>query len=170
MSNILIVIFFSLILANSLHMFVVKLDFFSFLNIPISEKKFGKNKSIRGFVVVPILTALLFLFFSEFFLDNYSASEKLIHGLLFGLVYCLFELPNSCFKRKMGIAPGQSHQSSNKLFIILDKTDSNFGCSILYCFLYGISLKNFLTLFTLGIFFHSLVSFVLVKLGVKKSF
>ena len=58
-------LFVPLIISNVAHMFVVKLDGFAFLKIPISVRAFGTNKTV-WFVFVGLLTGGLQVILNRF--------------------------------------------------------------------------------------------------------
>lgn len=132
------------IVGGILHMLVVRFDLLSFLKIPISQKLFGSNKTIRGFVVMPfscmigfsILVAIVGESASGFTI-NFSQYSIWISGLLIGLAYVLAELPNSYIKRRLGVAPGAVPQSNARLFILVDQLDSGILCLLCYWFFWN---------------------------------
>ena len=157
-----------LILSNGLHMVVVKKDFFSVLNKPIWEWGFGLNKTWRGFVIVPLLNAILSLCFHD--VIGVTSSDALFLGAFLGYCYMLAELPNSFIKRRIGIASGSSMQSRKWVFVFFDKTDSALGVTLGYSMLQGISFFMGLELFLCSVAAHVFISLILVKLHVKSSF
>ncbi|MFH1682662.1 MAG: CDP-archaeol synthase [Candidatus Woesearchaeota archaeon] len=91
------------------------LKWLPFLDYPIWEKEFGKNKTWRGIffaVLVGTLTFLLqkwlyqFSFFNDLSIIDY-AGFSLMLGLLLGLGAILGDLVESYFKRGVKIDPGQ---------------------------------------------------------------
>jgi hypothetical protein len=54
-----------MIISNVLHLIIVK-NAFSFLTIPIWSAQFGANKTWRGFVILPILNAILLVLVNTF--------------------------------------------------------------------------------------------------------
>ncbi|MDR1188794.1 MAG: CDP-archaeol synthase [Bifidobacteriaceae bacterium] len=57
---------------------------------------------------------------------------NLVLGAAMGLVYAVFELPNSFWKRRLGVGPGQSAKGPARLgLIILDQADSVIGLVLL---------------------------------------
>ncbi len=132
-----------IVIGGVLHMMIVKKDIFAFLKIPVSDSLFGKNKTWRGIVLMPVLTAFgTLLFFTSLgsldstvnllFLQN---TNTVMIGVLLGLGYILAELPNSYIKRRLGIHPGESSQQFPSLFIALDQLDSAIGVAIAYALL-----------------------------------
>jgi hypothetical protein len=141
-------------------MLIVKWDLFVFIKKPISIKLFGKNKTYRGLIFVPVVNSFLsFVFFDDMILT----------GFVLGFTYMLFELPNSFVKRKMGILAGQKATKNRTLFLILDKSDSTFGISLVYCFLYNLGPLEFLVLFFMAFLIHLTLSVILHKVKIKES-
>jgi len=123
--------------AGVIHMFAVKKDWLKDLKIPVARKLFGENKTWRGFVLMPLLSALTTLGCAGFFPFSLMEPVEILGiGWISGLAYVLAELPNSALKRKLGIAPGKLPEGSSwrqKLpFLILDQADSAIGCAIAY--------------------------------------
>lgn len=162
-------IIFPLIISNVIHIIIVKKNYFSTLATPISKKLFGDNKTWRGFVVVPVLNALVFMCIN-FWRPNFSLLQGLGLGLLLGIAYVLFELPNSLVKRKVGIAPGAQSVNNRFLFMLVDKADSSLGVSIFSYFLFQLSCYQTSALLLSSILVHSFFSFILLVAGIKKQF
>jgi hypothetical protein len=158
-----------LIISNTFHMVIVKKNIFAFLAIPVSTKLFGQNKTWRGFVIVPLLNALLLLMINLLwpYLSNVRA---LTVGFILGIAYMLFELPNSFLKRRLGIGPGDKAGKYRWLLMLIDKTDSSFGVSLFSYFLLDLSLVQLLELFLISVLTHIVFSYLLVTAGIKKSF
>lgn len=163
-----ILIFIPLILANSIHMLIVKHNLLSSLVIPIANGIFGANKTLRGFVVVPVLSALM-MFFTGIILEVSSLFSFLL-GLILGLGYLLSELPNSWLKRRLNIPAGGTHPKYKLFFQILDKVDSAFGVAMIYFLIGEVNLVQALSIFAVGVMIHVLVSLLLLKVSVKKAF
>ncbi len=155
-----------LILANVLHMFIVKYDVWPMLKIPIHEKTFGKNKTLRGFLFVGVFTSLFYTMFS---LYDSSLQDKMLTGFLLGLSFVFFELPNSFMKRKMGIAPGEKATKNKFFFNFIDKADSALGVSLMYCYLKGLGFSTFVILFFGALMTHFIFSTILFRLRIKES-
>jgi CDP-diacylglycerol--serine O-phosphatidyltransferase len=143
------------VIGGVLHMMVVKRNYLSSLVVPIQQTWFGANKTWRGMLVVPLLTALggfcllpvewlLDLLFgssllSQFSLDQYHLAYL---GLVAGIGYVLAELPNSFFKRRIGIQAGEVPEDKKYWFIALDQLDSALGVAIAYWLVLGISFET----------------------------
>lgn len=165
-----------LVIAGILHMLVVKFACFDFLTIPIWEKGFGRNKTWRGLLVLPVAsligTCLVIygLKLSKFDMTpDISEVSTLGLGLTLGLFYALFELPNSFLKRKCNVTPGKlaSSQGQRILFFVLDHFDSLIGCLLVYFFFFGWHTSLTLSLF-IGPLIHTLVNVILWLGRVRK--
>lgn len=119
------------VVGGVLHMLVVTKNWLPALTMPIHRRWFGANKTVRGFVMMPLLSALGGACVS-------FNAEGLWLGALAGFAYVLAELPNSFLKRRLGVAPGQLPQHCRRLFLLLDQLDSAVGVALLYWLLgYG---------------------------------
>lgn len=162
-----------LVLSGILHMIVVTCDLMSFLKIPINEKLFGKNKTLRGFIVMPLLSipgVFLASWLEVIFSTNtgMNNANPYILGLLLGIFYCLFELPNSYIKRKRGISPGKMSKDNALFHGIIDQADSGFGLIIIYYFMLQSSVVQLFSFMVLGTIIHLLLNYLLYKLGLRK--
>ena len=130
------------------HMVAVKRHWLPTLCVPVSEPLFGRNKTWRGLLLVPALTALgaLLLWPLEWLQSLFAQTSLLaghsllLVGLCGGLGYVLAELPNSWIKRRLGIAPGDTPERRRLLFLAMDQIDSGVGAAIAYWLFPGISL------------------------------
>ncbi len=127
-----------LFFAASLHMIIVKLRWLQGLAVPISEKTFGRNKTWRGIVCMPFLS-VAGVFISMSLQARWPAPPALHWpsawvplGLYLGLAYVAAELPNSFFKRRIGIPEGKRPERFKFAFVFLDQADSAFGCALVY--------------------------------------
>jgi hypothetical protein len=181
-----------LIISNVLHMVLVKKNGLPSLSIPINSIWFGPNKTLRGFVFVPIVNGFVYLavnwpggcllsgldshyylyqamHFGDINCVNLLLQQTLI-GALYGLFYMLFELPNSWIKRRMGIAAGDSSSRSRWFFTLLDKTDSSIGVSLVFGYLNDFDVSMMFRFFLCAALLHFSISGLLVLLKIKKSF
>lgn len=157
-----------LILSNVLHMLVVKGNVWPQLAVPLNTKSFGKNKTWRGFVVVPLLNAL-FMGTLYFLFEDGKIIEGIEAGFSFGLIYMLAELPNSYFKRRAGVPAGEMPDRFSLIFRLADKMDSSLGVTIFAAWLYELTGLQSIYLFVLSFVLHAGLSFLLYQLKVKKS-
>jgi hypothetical protein len=151
-------------------MIVVKYDWFSQLAKPISELLFGSSKTYRGFIILPVLTGTIALannlLFGPF---GVSLGYTFFIGLVLGFAYLLFELPNSYFKRRLGIAPGEQSEKYRILQFVIDKLDSLIGVLLFYYLFMSISFYDLLVLFAVAFLIHITISYLLVLLNIKRS-
>lgn len=180
-----------LIISNILHMMVVKKNYLAFLNLPIHERLFGKNKTYRGFIVVPFINGILYtilnwpggLLMSSLNPDlNHTLSVRtsilnfdsilllFLIGTIYGIFYVGFELPNSFIKRRLGIKAGENSQKNHLFFKLIDKTDSAFGLSLFYGYLNDFNFILMIKFFFIAAFLHVVLSVMLVAAKIKKSF
>jgi len=133
------------VIAGCAHMVVVRLNLWPWLARPLDgghswrgARIFGDNKTWRGLVAM-ILFSILGCYalsglvtlapgLAAYNVLDFSAREAPFYGLLFGLGYSLFELPNSFLKRQRKIRPGQAGALPH---ILLDQADSVLGCLLL---------------------------------------
>lgn len=165
-----------LIVAGVIHMLVVKFSLFQSLAIPIQASLFGKNKTWRGFVVMPP-AGWMGLWISKGLSDSLSLEifqglDLLVIsclGLGLGFFYILFELPNSFLKRRAGVAPGEqaSRFHQRALFFTLDHVDSLLGCVLVYALVLGPRVSVLLCLLVAPLI-HILVNLLLWALSIRK--
>lgn len=149
------------------HMVAVKNHWLPSLCTPIAEPLFGRNKTWRGLVLVPLLTAIgaLLLWPLEWVQHSLSGhsllsgQSLLLVGVSGGLGYVLAELPNSWFKRRLGIGPGETPEKGRLFFLALDQIDSGIGAAVFYFLYPGVSALTALLY---------VVTFPFVALGVKR--
>lgn len=145
------------------------------LAIPIHEKAFGKNKTIRGFIFIP-LTAMLggYLTFllqpNSLFQIFPNIHESLLAGFLLGIAYAIGELPNSYWKRKKGIKEGKKSTKKNRfLHIIVDQCDSAFPVMLFYLYYHPmVNLKIATSAIAISILVHLLINFLLYVFKLRR--
>lgn len=166
-----------LVITNIAHMVVVKRNSLSSLVIPIHEKALGANKTWRGIFFISVINAPLFALMNFPYSLNLDVGFVFIFaafglgtGWVFGLAYALFELPNSWLKRRLGIASGSKSVKGSFFFTLLDKTDSAFGVTLVFCLLNGFTWESFMLFFATASGLHFLFSWILYLRNIKKSF
>lgn len=153
------------IIGGVLHMIIVTHNILPQLTIPIHKHWFGANKTWRGMLAVPSLTAFgaFCLWPIEWLLAEHAVFPHglglLLAGLIAGTGYVLAELPNSYMKRRLGIAAGATPDKNRWFFTALDQIDSGIGVAIAY----GL----FLDLPLLTVFICA-ITFPLTALAVKR--
>ncbi len=177
-------------LAGILHMAAAKLDLLPSLNRPVDggytwrgRRIFGRNKTWRGLLLIPVLTALFFYgqawsfkwcqwarsmsFFDYTFPRSYWT--PLTAGFVYGLGYALAELPNSFVKRQLGIGPGQEAANEVRwVFLLLDQGDSVLGCLLALCLFWCPPWKLFFLMLLVGTLLHLAMNFLLYLAGLRK--
>ncbi len=164
----LLIVILPLILSNVLHMVVVKKNAMSILVIPIWKEGFGKNKTWRGLLFLPVCNAVFLFIIDRLFQLN--VVEPIILGATLGLVYMLSELPNSFVKRRLGIKSGERSENYHFIVQLIDKMDSAIGVTLTYFILGYANIQTVLLLLVFASGTHILVSYILVLLKIKKSF
>ncbi len=193
MSRILEVIYLMLplILAGTTNMIFIKTPYFNFLKRPIDlniilsdgQRLFGNNKSWKFFIGMIVFTSFWFFLFYILaitfpwaarlslipFYKFHSIFSIFIFGAVWGFSYVLFELPNSFFKRRLRIAPGEHGKGAlGLLFIFIDQADSVIGCSLAMLIFYIPGMTIFLLFIIIGIIVHFLMNILLFIIGVRK--
>jgi hypothetical protein len=169
MKSLLFIIILTQVISNVAHMVIVRLNLFSFLKIPINEKLFGRNKTWRGIVVLSTITPLALILIC-LVLSFLPIAQALYIGVLLGLAYMLFELPNSWIKRRLGIGAGEKPKKYRWLFALVDKMDSSLGVSLASWWIFELTTIHAALLFFISASTHALFSIILVVFGVKSRF
>lgn len=136
------------IVGGVLHMVVVTRNLMPALSIPVCKPLFGANKTWRGMLMMPLLSAFgaLLMFPAEMALGDWSPLQGKplwLAGIVAGLGYILAELPNSFLKRRLGIAPGATPDRHKGLFILLDQLDSGIGVALAWVLYLGVGWEVF---------------------------
>jgi CDP-diacylglycerol--serine O-phosphatidyltransferase len=144
------------VVSGVVHMVVVTRDWLPWARRPIAVRLFGANKTWRGFIVMPLVTALATLLLALVEPDTalltvrLGAGSPLLLGFVVGLGYVVAELPNSWMKRRMGIAPGALPGRRAALFAFIDQADSALGCAIACALLRRMPLMTFVLFVAIG--------------------
>ena len=143
------------------------------------QRLFGDNKRVCGFMVLPPAAGVTFMIlggvlnlFPEVVVQGLwplSPWQYAGLGLLCGLAFMLAELPNSFFKRQLGIAPGQSPERSllRPLTLIVDRYDSVLGVLLVASVLVPVPAATWFWVLVLGPLIHAVFSLVMHTLGIK---
>lgn len=153
------------------HVAVLKTDLLRALSVPLDggacwrgRPVFGANKTWRGIVVMTGSTALAsgaqaaltrrLRWRSALEMEDSARLNAWAVGAVYGLIYCVAELPNSFVKRRLGIAPGARAMRGAWLQYVVDQADSVVGCLIPLRLLYGSSGGELMTALVLGLAIH----------------
>lgn len=179
------------IIAAILNMIWCKLPILKKLQVPMDfgktfyDKKriFGDNKTWKGFIGYIILNTFMMIlwgiicnvsninYYNYFYVNDTNTFKlNILIGILLGLGYSLFELPNSFIKRRFDIKPGKTTKGFKKIFfIILDQADSVFGCCLVVCLFYKLGLKLYLLYVLVGASTHIIFNMLLYFLKLRKN-
>ncbi len=180
-----------IIVAGIINMIVCKLKIFKALQVPMDGGKylrdgnriFGDNKTWKGFISYIVLGGIFTVIWGMvikntglnvldyFYVDHQNTiSFNIMIGLLLGLAYALFELPNSFLKRRLGITPGKSIEGGRKFFFVfLDQADSIFGCALVVWMFYNLGIVRYIGFVLLGAFTHIIMNMLLYFLHLRKN-
>lgn len=179
------------IFAGVFNMIFVKLPILKKLSYPIDfnyvlkdgKRLFGKNKTFKGALGM-ILGGIIFFVLWGILLNSLNLNEynyfymnrentvmyNVFLGFLEGLIYIIFELPNSFIKRRVDIKPGKVSDGKFKyLFVFYDQADSLIGCVLIVSLFYPLSLSIFLLFVALGAGTHILINCILFELSLRKN-
>lgn len=148
------------------------------------KRIFGDNKTWKGFLGYIILNMIMtiiigFICMNNEFLQNHNflyvnKNNTLLYNAIIGaglgLGYALFELPNSFIKRRLSVVPGKRANGKAKYFFaILDQADSVFGCVLVVCLVYKMSLRMYFSYVLLGTLTHLVLNVLLYLAHLRKN-
>jgi CDP-diacylglycerol--serine O-phosphatidyltransferase len=155
-----------IVVGGIVHMLAVTRGWLNRVARPVCTPLFGANKTWRGFVLVPLFTAIgapLSIPLAQLMPATELPTELyswLWIAVIGGLGYVLAELPNSFCKRRLGVAPGESSTRYKTLFMLGDQLDSGIGSGIAFWLVTDCSLT------TLAIY---IATFPITALVVKRA-
>ena len=145
---------------------------------------FGDNKTWVGFfgmIAATSIAQMLWGLLSASFYTIGSRNELYCHfdntflfnavaGVLFGLAYVIFELPNSFIKRRIGIQPGKTaHGLRGIAFFIIDQIDSLLGVVLILALISGLTVPQYIQYIILGALTHIALNASLYALRIRKN-
>jgi CDP-diglyceride synthetase len=157
-----------LVFSGCVHMAIVKGNRLAALKIPIHRAWFGANKTWRGVLSMPLATALGVCLAQSVWPDVFQGRNWFALGMLLGIAYVLFELPNSFIKRRMGIEPGKRPPRFPALFALVDQADSAVGCALVYWYALHLSFATVVLLILMGPTVHLIVNYTLYLMRLRK--
>ena len=143
----------------------------------------GDNKTWKGIIGYILFNALFSVLWGyvckvtnigshDFFYVKHENSFlfNVLIGILLGLAYSLFELPNSFLKRRIGITPGKTLNGFLKaFFVFLDQADSIFGCAFVVWIFYDLGICYYLLYVLVGAATHIVLNMLLYFAGLRKN-
>jgi len=147
------------------------------------KRIFGDNKTWKGFIGYLVLNTFFSIVWGcvssaasidhlNFFYIHHENTfiYNVLTGLLIGLGYALFELPNSFLKRRLDITPGKTISGFWKIFFIfLDQADSVFGCALVVWIFYDLGIGLYLLYVLVGAFTHIILNVLLYLAKLRKN-
>lgn len=148
------------------------------------KRLFGDNKTWKGFFGMMLGGAVLTILWGFACNANayltahnylYATRENTIIynaiiGIILGFAYAFFELPNSFIKRRLDIIPGKTTDGFKKVFFIfMDQADSIFGCVLVVCFVYKMSIQFYFTYVLVGALTHIVLNILLYLVKLRKN-
>jgi hypothetical protein len=148
-----------ILIAGLGHVAVITRDLWPELARPIDAGRrwrgrplLGRNKTWRGFVVMPAATAMTIAAQQSLAARSQrlaaiaplvrTAPSAWIVGAICGAAYVFAELPNSFVKRRLGIPPGTTASRARAAQYAVDQLDSVIGCAIAIRMLYRIDARD----------------------------
>ena len=152
-------------------------------NFVDGRRIFGDNKTWKGFLGYILLNMLCMVLWGfvcgaaglegyNFFYQNAANTPagNLLIGMLLGLAYGVFELPNSFLKRRLDIVPGKSLKGAAKVFFVFfDQADSVFGCVLVVCLYAPMTVGFYLLYVVVGAATHIVINMLLYFLKLRKN-
>ena len=179
------------VLAGIMVMVWCKLPIMKFAAHPIDAGKnfvdkrriFGDNKTwkgVFGYILFNVLFTVVWgiictnesIASLNFFYVNHDNTlvYNLLVGVLLGLGYSLFELPNSFLKRILDITPGKTVKGFWKVFFIfLDQADSVFGVAAVVWIFYPLGILLYIVYVLVGAATHILLNMMLYFMHLRKN-
>lgn len=169
---------------NVKNIFKTPIDFGK--NFIDNKRIFGDNKTWKGLflsIIICTLVSIVWGAICKYILSigshnwlyiNYenTLSFNILIGMLFGLSYSLFELPNSFLKRRFDIEPGKSSKISGKKripFVILDQFDSAIGASLVLWYFANLTVLEYVKAVLLAGFLHYLIVKIMCYFKLKEA-
>ena len=152
-------------------------------NFADGKRLFGDNKTWKGmlgYILFNTFFAVLWGFVCQggvlkdlnFFYQYHENTIpfNLLIGVLLGLGYSIFELPNSFLKRRLDITPGKSISGFWKVFFVfLDQADSVFGVALVVWFFYPLGILLYLLYVLVGAATHLILNMMLYFMHLRKN-
>jgi hypothetical protein len=140
------------------------------------RRLFGKNKTLRGFVVMVPASAFCFALLAVLAGDPaalglwpLSTSGYAVAGAVAGFGFMAGELPNSFVKRQLDVPPGGLRRGAlaSTCQFAVDRLDSGLGMLLALGLLVAVPWQTVAVVLTAGPFIHWTFSVVMFRLGLK---
>jgi len=158
------------------HAPVLRGDLAPALKRPISRRLFGENKTWRGALVMTGGATLAALALDRVpayrrrLPEPVAAAPPVVVGGLLGVATWVGELPNSFFKRRIGIAPGQRRRSPAGIAIsIFDQADWVPVAALMLRPVWQMSVREIVEVFALVTAVHVPINLVGYAVGARTS-
>lgn len=146
------------------------LDYPVDFNIKFNKKPIlGKNKTFRGFffgclgaIIFTFLQSLLYPYFVNYSLINYSSYNFILIGFLLGFGALFGDSIKSFFKRRLNIHPGKS-------WIVFDQIDWILGSLLFTSFFIGFNYFMWMISIVLFGILHIIINYIGYILKIKKN-
>ncbi len=147
------------------------------------KRIFGDNKTWKGFLGYLVLNVICMVLcgvgcrwldieYCNMFYQGTTNNlwNNVWIGLLLGMAYALFELPNSFLKRRLDIRPGKSvHGVWKVFFVFFDQADSVFGCVLVVCLYAPMTVAFYFTYVLVGAVTHIVINMLLYIMKLRKN-
>jgi CDP-2,3-bis-(O-geranylgeranyl)-sn-glycerol synthase len=135
----------------------------------------GANKTLRGFLVMVPATAVSFALLvavvdaSSIGLWPLPVEGYAALGAWAGFGFMAGELPNSCLKRQLGIAPGgaPAGRTAATIHFLIDRLDSGVGTLGAMALVVPVPMQTVAVVLLAGPFIHWSFSAAMFQLGIK---
>jgi CDP-archaeol synthase len=158
------------------HAPVLRADLAPALTRPINRRLFGENKTWRGALTmtsgatVAAIALARVPAYRRRLPEPVAATSPVVVGGLLGVAVWVGELPNSFFKRRIGIAPGQHRRSPAGIAIsIFDQADWVPTAALMLRPIWRMSARETLEVFGLVAAVHVPINLVGYAAGVRKA-
>ena len=152
-------------------------------NFVDGKRIFGDNKTwkgLLGYVLFNVIFAVIWGLICKntslgqynFFYQQHenTLTFNLMIGVILGLGYSLFELPNSFLKRRLDITPGKTVTGFKKVFFVfLDQADSVFGVALAVWLFFPLGIVLYLAYVFVGAATHLLLNMMLYFMHLRKN-
>jgi CDP-archaeol synthase len=154
----------------------LRYDLCAGLKLPVSDRLFGANKTVRGALAMSggTLVATVALHRLEPYRERLPPQLReaggLRHGALLGAAVVLGELPNSALKRRLGIAPGERAGTPVGVALAIhDQADFVLGAWPLLAPIWRMSARELAEAFAVVAGIHMAVNLAGYALGARTS-